>query len=1029
MIHKGGSLAVFLICGFMFLFGFCFFSDSVFAVSRPGSDGTAVNTRNCNNTSSFTVNVCSDKTGGASWYLFKKGSKIYKNYQLYTNGPRFCIKTSGYKQANCSRIRALKGGSHEYDRKLTSTFEKQCKGEDYYMAYVLVGCNGNDNKDPNGRPKKKNVPTLWGPLAWDTPLIGKSKNYNIAYNTYGQHTYGDIKKAWNNNQSTHKWKLTRNAALKVYQSMEGGSKIPKGTGYVCAKRVELKMVAYNLRTGKKLSLKSPKQPIDRDVVLAGNKASVTAKGNEHVIAKNGKVFTFVKQCNDKGTGCTTKKGYENKKLKKDTIRRAYYDYEDPAGEESTIMIEAKNNAAKANEKYKDYGEDVVYAKPGDNITYRVEYEANAQKSSSREVNKVDVVGDRSYSNEEETAEKITNLWTNWENKVNVYDHWKTTYSWSNGVSGPFEIESPFRVVWPYDVGTTIEEVAETSSNTPRKVEISVDSETGKMEADIWRGLRDSVQVKVPYNFTTEVESEQKREVVFAGERAGAVGTYKISIGDKVNNVTTDGSEPYRTRADGVTGKIIVFTPAEYDEEDDDDWEFDDEGSSSGGYVDDDDESEDGYTGGEDVYIDDSDDSGGQSGSGGSTGGQAREEDSYLVEGGLGIGDSAFCGEGCKTYYSSSISVNGTSGASGSFDIDVPDVEAGTIICAVAAVFPVDSGADDNISTSGYTQGWNVSIPQCFIVAKKPSVQVWGGNVYSNVNITTALADKIKVGNKTMNRTFGSWGELGVISSGIINGFGSGASLGYGSNGDDPGGSETTARCNFYPLTFPNGYLCRTGVGGWPGIGEVSSDKVSVVDKLIPADKNGAAVSLIDCLNGGKEYCYNSDNQNLPGATVDASKGTRMLHSGNNIFVSGDLKYADGEFETFSDIPKLVIYAKNIYIGCNVGRIDALLIAEQNVKTCADENGNEPELITSGLRSNQLRINGAVIANGVSLGRTYGAATGNNSITPAEIINFDPSLYLWAKDAETGANGQNSDEAESISSGLTMSFTHELAPRK
>ena len=91
------------------------------------------------------------------------------------------------------------------------------------------------------------------------------------------------------------------------------------------------------------------------------------------------------------------------------------------------------------------------------------------------------------------------------------------------------------------------------------------------------------------------------------------------------------------------------------------------------------------------------------------------------------------------------------------------------------------------------------------------------------------------------------------------------------------------------------------------------------------------------------------------------------------------------------------------------------MANNTVNTCSDaDNDNEND----SRRSTQLTINGAVIANKVEFKRTYGAATGERSGIPAEIINFDPTLYLWGgSDVKTDAN-----------TSLINTYIHELPPR-
>ena len=119
------------------------------------------------------------------------------------------------------------------------------------------------------------------------------------------------------------------------------------------------------------------------------------------------------------------------------------------------------------------------------------------------------------------------------------------------------------------------------------------------------------------------------------------------------------------------------------------------------------------------------------------------------------------------------------------------------------------------------------------------------------------------------------------------------------------------------------------------------------------------------------------------------------------------------------MPQYVIYAeKNINIECNVKRVDAILVAGKDlnsngkVNTCsdADSSYNDED------RSNQLTINGTIIANKLTLGRTYGAGPGDASGIPAEIINVTPATFYWT----TG-------EANTTPS-LQVTFQRELAPR-
>ena len=153
----------------------------------------------------------------------------------------------------------------------------------------------------------------------------------------------------------------------------------------------------------------------------------------------------------------------------------------------------------------------------------------------------------------------------------------------------------------------------------------------------------------------------------------------------------------------------------------------------------------------------------------------------------------------------------------------------------------------------------------------------------------------------------------------------------------------------------------------------------------------------------------------------------MVYARNaSINIFGNIEYEESEYEKMEEVPKMILYAeKNISINCNVTRIDAILIAGGTIYTCNDDYDDSGIIADDRdanlrIRSTQLRINGAISANKLVLGRTYGAATGANSMVPAEIINYDSSVYLWAN--------KQKDVTTTNSSKLVESYVHELSPR-
>ncbi|MBQ5812066.1 hypothetical protein IIW29_00615 [Candidatus Saccharibacteria bacterium] len=208
---------------------------------------------------------------------------------------------------------------------------------------------------------------------------------------------------------------------------------------------------------------------------------------------------------------------------------------------------------------------------------------------------------------------------------------------------------------------------------------------------------------------------------------------------------------------------------------------------------------------------------------------------------------------------------------------------------------------------------------------------------------------------------------------------------------------------------------------------IQDDKASIITKFAyggEPNTNGTAILNDESkIKQRNIYHYYSGNEslNISGETVDGTsavrKGTiQIVQSNKNINIVGNLIY-ENNYQNFTEMPKLVIYAKgNININCNVNRVDAILIADKNVKTCGDSDN-----INSSANANQLTINGAIISASLTPNRTYGAAAGANSMIPAEIINFDPTLYLWG--------GEQSQTSSETSANLNTSYKKELPPRR
>lgn len=397
-------------------------------------------------------------------------------------------------------------------------------------------------------------------------------------------------------------------------------------------------------------------------------------------------------------------------------------------------------------------------------------------------------------------------------------------------------------------------------------------------------------------------------------------------------------------------------------------------------------------------------------------------------------------------------------------VNVDDVTAGNYFCVAIQVSPASSGGDTTMNPSGFDYSYRKSGVDCKPIAKRPTIQIWGGSLFSNSNITTSRAEKnnlngfadrsYKISGVSDANVFGSWDEQSTMVLGINTGFGSGAAT---ANRLNKTGSAQQGRfesntnggfCKYEsPLTFANFTkkmaipICgaNNNQSGKFGTTAVSVDKesyiTSVVDTkptsgfvgttpfVIGSSINGTPTYSVVKSGTGKEILYtmgqNGKDVQLSASVIGKGK-TYIIYSYKDVIIQGDITYENitpeaGEEIKSDDIPKLIIYAKNsIRIDCGVKRVDAVLIGEKEIDDCRGY-GND---VNASQLSNQLVINGTIITDKAYMKRTYGAGTGKYSGIPAEIINYDSTLVIWARSrADTGETGV-----------LNATYTHELAPR-
>lgn len=382
--------------------------------------------------------------------------------------------------------------------------------------------------------------------------------------------------------------------------------------------------------------------------------------------------------------------------------------------------------------------------------------------------------------------------------------------------------------------------------------------------------------------------------------------------------------------------------------------------------------------------------------------------------------------------------------------NVPDIVAGSKVCMGVSVYPAAS--TDTEPSNGKTY---VSKAYCRIVAKKPSFQIWGGSLYSSGNVSARMSTKYVIdgvynfspirqaGDPSI--TFGSWVEQSIIANGLVSGVSSGAGTGYGKenlavDASHPGGSSSNNYCNLSRLSFSN-VNCATGlVGQFALSGDSTTEgeyKQRYANKAATKDidrnsnvNNYTSVNLSSDYTeeDGIRYTYASGSLAISASQRLGQGITHVVYVKGNVVIRGSsLLYNDGGYQRLNQVPQYIIFAEgNIYIEPSVTRVDAIMIAGKNINTCAKLSGGSiveakkasDDRVTDLYCNKQLKINGIVIADTLKLYRIYGASTGLNSITPAEIIDYSPNVYFWG-----------SNESTSSSKGVYTTYQRELAPRQ
>lgn len=353
-------------------------------------------------------------------------------------------------------------------------------------------------------------------------------------------------------------------------------------------------------------------------------------------------------------------------------------------------------------------------------------------------------------------------------------------------------------------------------------------------------------------------------------------------------------------------------------------------------------------------------------------------------------------------------------ATGSGTFMPGDTQVNQIDSYTVEDMPLGSRVCFALATTGYNKSnkpnsgwWRYGVPVCVMVGKKPKVQVWGGDVATRAGINVSLTQK-------SNGAFGSWVEYGSFSVQSNKQLASGSGL---SSSPSPQGSSQQVAWS--KLTFANvdnngnaqfgQYGTATGFRPLPDIAQY----FSAISNQAPF--SGNQVSANSFATGSAVQVRTAGDLTLHKDTLPLGRSVVIVASGT-VTIDGDISYAGGSLKALTDIPQLVIIAKNINITNGASNIDAWLVTsdQQNgtINTCS----NGPVQLTGNDCNNQLTVHGPVAAGQLLLRRTAGSGTGNNSGDPAEVFDLRADTYLWAQLIASGGG-----KAQTV-------YTVELPPR-
>jgi hypothetical protein len=330
-----------------------------------------------------------------------------------------------------------------------------------------------------------------------------------------------------------------------------------------------------------------------------------------------------------------------------------------------------------------------------------------------------------------------------------------------------------------------------------------------------------------------------------------------------------------------------------------------------------------------------------------------------------------------------------------------DYAPGTKVCYGVSIYSYNE-------TTGTNKRWRHSGVACVTIAKKPKIQIQGGDLSVGrtflgttgspvaANVVTGVSNKDISGVK---RVFGSWIEYGIFATGTVTGAASGSAYSGGL-------IDTPAACESKLLTFTNSPTATGCTDASVAGNYASSQSIPDIASSFAISSStpsfGASPTIDLTTSTASGLMTATGNVLLSGGSTPIAKGRWLVLNAPEatVTITGNILYTNESLASVGDIPQLVIIAKNINIADTVTQIDSWLIAKSTtltadgrINTCSSIADNAP--LSSNICSTPLTVNGPVMARALLLRRTAGSGFASSSGDPAEVFNLRPDAYLWA----------------------------------